>query len=190
MVTADAAALTPLAMLATLDRQLSRTRHRRRGDWPTTMIVIGQPRPVEPPLYPRAAMRVARQLETTSWPRPSLLAVRRARRAGAEPLHDAAVIQRDSSGGTRGPAARRRMPQAKGDAGCVLVANAVAGDYAPPMQRVAIVTPGVYLALAVLGHARERSGSTTCECGTDCWCKSPGLNVFRWLFPFGHSFGC
>ncbi len=48
---------------------------------------------------------------------------------------------------------------------------------------------GVYLALAAVGHARERSGSTTCDCRPDCWCKRPGLSVFRWVFPFGHSLG-
>jgi hypothetical protein len=48
---------------------------------------------------------------------------------------------------------------------------------------------GVYLALAALGHAREHSGSATCECRPECWCKRPGLSVFRWVFPFGHRTG-
>ncbi len=52
-----------------------------------------------------------------------------------------------------------------------------------------VIGGGIYLALAVLGHARERSGSMTCACQADCWCKRPGLSVFRWVLPFGHSMG-
>ena len=61
--------------------------------------------------------------------------------------------------------------------------------YAWPMRRIVLIFGGVYLTLAALGHARERLGSTTCDCRPDCWCKRPGLNVFRWVFPFGHSLG-
>ena len=53
------------------------------------------------------------------------------------------------------------------------------------MKRVLVIT-GVYLAMAALGHARERAGSATCGCQSDCWCKRPGLRVFRWVFPVGH----
>ncbi len=52
------------------------------------------------------------------------------------------------------------------------------------------MSAGIYLALAALGHARERSGATACECRADCWCKRPGLKLFRWVFPLGHSLGC
>lgn len=48
---------------------------------------------------------------------------------------------------------------------------------------------GAYVALAVRGLARERSGSVTCECRPTCWCKRPGLSLFRWVFPFKHSLG-
>ncbi len=57
------------------------------------------------------------------------------------------------------------------------------------MKRIAIMSAGVYLGLAALGHAREQTGRAACECHGDCWCKRPGLNLFRWVFPFGHSFG-
>ena len=53
------------------------------------------------------------------------------------------------------------------------------------MKRL-LVIPGVYLAVAALGHVRERTGSATCGCQPDCWCKRPGRSVFRWVFPFGH----
>ena len=53
------------------------------------------------------------------------------------------------------------------------------------MKRLLVVSV-VYLAIAALGHARERTGSVTCACRPDCWCKRPGLRVFRWVFPVGH----
>jgi hypothetical protein len=45
----------------------------------------------------------------------------------------------------------------------------------------------VYLGLALAGHVRELSGEWTCECADDCWCKRPGLSLFRWVFPYGHK---
>ncbi len=60
--------------------------------------------------------------------------------------------------------------------------------YAATMRRILVIGGGAYLALAALGQARERSGLMTCECQADCWCKRPGLKLFRWVFPFGHSF--
>jgi hypothetical protein len=57
------------------------------------------------------------------------------------------------------------------------------------VRLILVFGAGAYLALAALGHARERTGSVSCECRADCWCKRPGLNVFRWVFPLGHSFG-
>ena len=58
------------------------------------------------------------------------------------------------------------------------------------MRRVLLIGGGAYLALAALSHALERSGATRCDCGADCWCKRPGLSLFRWVFPLGHSLGC
>ncbi|MDQ3915126.1 MAG: hypothetical protein M3323_07325 [Actinomycetota bacterium] len=45
----------------------------------------------------------------------------------------------------------------------------------------------LYIAAAVRGLAKERSGELRCACEADCWCKKPGLSLFRWVFPFGHS---
>jgi hypothetical protein len=25
-----------------------------------------------------------------------------------------------------------------------------------------------------------------CDCYADCWCKKPGLSIFRWVFPRYH----
>lgn len=46
---------------------------------------------------------------------------------------------------------------------------------------------GLYVAFALLGHARERRGAVTCECQPSCWCKRPGLSLFRWVLPIGHD---
>jgi hypothetical protein len=57
------------------------------------------------------------------------------------------------------------------------------------MRRVFAVGAAAYLTLALRGLARERSGTRTCECHAECWCKRPGLSLFRWVFPFGHRDG-
>lgn len=54
------------------------------------------------------------------------------------------------------------------------------------MARVELKVIGTYLALALLGHALERSGVQRCDCREDCWCKRPGLSLFRWVAPIGH----
>lgn len=54
------------------------------------------------------------------------------------------------------------------------------------MKRGGITAVGIYLALALVGHVVERSGFQTCDCREDCWCKTPGLSLFRWVAPFGH----
>lgn len=53
-------------------------------------------------------------------------------------------------------------------------------------KRLLIAASGLYLAAAVAGHARERLGAVSCECASDCWCRTPGLSLFRWVAPFGH----
>lgn len=58
------------------------------------------------------------------------------------------------------------------------------------MRRILVIGGGAWLALAVLGHARERSGAVTCECQADCWCKRDVLSLFRWVFPLKHSLSC
>ncbi len=46
----------------------------------------------------------------------------------------------------------------------------------------------IYVILALLGRAAEAVGLRTCGCAPDCWCKKPGLSLFRWVFPRFHSF--
>ncbi len=55
------------------------------------------------------------------------------------------------------------------------------------MRRLVLLLGGVYVGAALFAHWRERSGQITCECRPDCWCKKPGVSLFRWVFPVGHS---
>lgn len=32
----------------------------------------------------------------------------------------------------------------------------------------------------------ERMGRIRCGCAVDCWCRRPGLSLFRWVFPWWH----
>lgn len=54
------------------------------------------------------------------------------------------------------------------------------------MRRLVVALFGLYVGAALLGHARERRGGLTCECSPECWCKRPGLSLFRWVLPVGH----
>ena len=54
------------------------------------------------------------------------------------------------------------------------------------VKRVVLSLALGYLVLALIGRAREAAGVSTCECYPDCWCKKPGLSVFRWVFPRFH----
>ena len=54
------------------------------------------------------------------------------------------------------------------------------------MKRIILIVLGAYLLIAVANKVAEAAGAMTCGCADDCWCKRPGLNVFRWVFPWGH----
>jgi hypothetical protein len=43
-----------------------------------------------------------------------------------------------------------------------------------------------YVVLALVGRAREAAGLRVCGCDPDCWCRKPGLSLFRWVFPRFH----
>ena len=43
-----------------------------------------------------------------------------------------------------------------------------------------------YVVLGLIGRAKEAAGLRTCGCDADCWCKTPGLSIFRWVFPRYH----
>jgi hypothetical protein len=46
-----------------------------------------------------------------------------------------------------------------------------------------MVVGAFYIAAALIAHPQELRGAITCECEEDCWCKRPGLKLFRWVFP-------
>ena len=46
---------------------------------------------------------------------------------------------------------------------------------------------GVFVIAAVVLRLSEVAGMRTCGCAEDCWCRQPGLDVFRWVVPVGHS---
>jgi hypothetical protein len=54
------------------------------------------------------------------------------------------------------------------------------------LRRVLLALGTLYVGAALIGHVRERRGAITCQCKEDCWCKRPGLSLFRWVFPVGH----
>ena len=43
-----------------------------------------------------------------------------------------------------------------------------------------------YVAVAALTRIQEANGMYRCACDADCWCKRPGLSLFRWVFPRYH----
>ena len=45
---------------------------------------------------------------------------------------------------------------------------------------------GLYLLFAVVGRFVEGMGAVRCGCAADCWCQSPVLSTFRWVFPWRH----
>jgi hypothetical protein len=54
------------------------------------------------------------------------------------------------------------------------------------MKRVVMSLAIGYVVLALIGRAQEAAGLRTCGCDPDCWCKKPGLSLFRWVFPRFH----
>jgi hypothetical protein len=57
------------------------------------------------------------------------------------------------------------------------------------MKRVFWLLVLGYLLVAVITRATEATGAYTCGCDPDCWCKKPGLSLFRWVFPRFHRNG-
>lgn len=43
-----------------------------------------------------------------------------------------------------------------------------------------------YVGAGAVALVMERAGAYRCECDPDCWCKRPGLQVFRWVLPRWH----
>jgi hypothetical protein len=54
------------------------------------------------------------------------------------------------------------------------------------MKRVVVRALSLYLLFAMIGRFVEEMGAAECGCKPDCWCKRPGLSLFRWVFPARH----
>ena len=52
------------------------------------------------------------------------------------------------------------------------------------VKRVLVGVVGLYLLAAIATTVRETAGlGRQCGCDADCWCKRPGLRLFRWVTP-------
>jgi hypothetical protein len=55
------------------------------------------------------------------------------------------------------------------------------------LKRIVGTAIGIYLGAALVTRSLEETGAGyRCGCDPDCWCKQPGLTVFRWVFPYSH----
>ena len=54
------------------------------------------------------------------------------------------------------------------------------------MKRALKLLAFAYVLAGLVALGLERAGAYECACEPDCWCKRPGLNLFRWVFPRFH----
>lgn len=54
------------------------------------------------------------------------------------------------------------------------------------MRRAALVAVGGYLLIAAGNRVAEHFGAMRRGCAEQCWCRRPGLSLFRWVFPWSH----
>jgi hypothetical protein len=50
-----------------------------------------------------------------------------------------------------------------------------------------LVVVGAYVAVAGGTRVAEALGARCCGCPEDCWCRRPGVSLFRWVFPWRHK---
>jgi hypothetical protein len=55
------------------------------------------------------------------------------------------------------------------------------------MKRAIIALALGYVVIGLITRAMEGIGVYRCECDADCWCKRPGLSLFRWVLPRWHK---
>jgi hypothetical protein len=52
------------------------------------------------------------------------------------------------------------------------------------VKRIVVAVVGLYLLAAIATTLVEASGlGRQCGCEPECWCKRPGLRLFRWVTP-------
>lgn len=55
------------------------------------------------------------------------------------------------------------------------------------MRRALLALIGFYVLAALATTVAEAAGiGRKCGCRSDCWCKRPGLRLFRWVAPIAH----
>jgi hypothetical protein len=54
------------------------------------------------------------------------------------------------------------------------------------VKRLLLVVVTGYVLVAAGNRVAEHLGAMRCGCAEDCWCRRPGLSLFRWVFPWGH----
>ncbi len=54
------------------------------------------------------------------------------------------------------------------------------------MKRALALFVTGFAVAALASRALERAGVYRCGCYDDCWCKHPGLSLFRWMVPRWH----
>src|SRR3954470_14564005 len=55
------------------------------------------------------------------------------------------------------------------------------------MKRIAVRLLGLFVAVAVVTRIAEATGHyRRCGCLPECWCRKPGLSLFRWVIPKAH----
>ncbi len=54
------------------------------------------------------------------------------------------------------------------------------------MKRALALLAALYLLAAAGSGLAERFGALACGCADECWCRRPGLNRLRWVFPWHH----
>lgn len=84
--------------------------------------------------------------------------------------------------GTEFPARLRRS-------NCGKAATVAHAPTLESMKRLLTKAAQLFLLFAVIGQFVERMGAVECGCRADCWCKQPGLSLFRWVVPIGHGGG-
>jgi hypothetical protein len=56
------------------------------------------------------------------------------------------------------------------------------------MRRFIFLVLRVYVLAAIATRVAEALGVwRQCGCAPDCWCKKPGLSLFRWVVPVKHQ---
>jgi hypothetical protein len=55
------------------------------------------------------------------------------------------------------------------------------------MRREVAAAVGLFVLAALVTTAAELAGiGRRCGCRQDCWCRRPGLRLFRWVAPVAH----